>query len=181
MPFGSEWVRDQRRRSRLYVGAAGSPMPFGSEWVRDETFSVLYSDATEFVSPMPFGSEWVRDSKKGTKTCQKGKPSPMPFGSEWVRDGGAMRGKAGFPRNRLQCLSAVSGSGTRTGRNHPPVNSFRSPMPFGSEWVRDLLPLARMGVSLRWSPMPFGSEWVRDSTVAPLWGCRPGVSNAFRQ
>ena len=46
-------------------------MPFGSEWVRDETFSVLYSDATEFVSPMPFGSEWGRDDAGDTATLRR--------------------------------------------------------------------------------------------------------------
>ena len=41
----------------------------------------------------------------------------------------------------------------------------RSPMPFGSEWVRDLDVLLHVHDEIVVSPMPFGSEWVRDSTA----------------
>ena len=90
----------------------------------------------------------------------------MPFGSEWVRDKGKWSNES-FAARRLQCLSAVSGSGTPFGRPACVEAFLRSPMPFGSEWVRDQNENNRMERWNRQSPMPFGSEWVRDCVLAP--------------
>ena len=104
----------------------------------------------------------------------------MPFGSEWVRDTFSTMAVAICPRS-LQCLSAVSGSGTQ---KRPPTRSkitrclqcLSAVSGSGTIAVGDTVAIVAE------SPMPFGSEWVRDPSGAPEHSTGPTeVSNAFRQ